>query len=324
MSGTFRRLPRRCHSRAVADGDGNSAAGDPGCNFLQVPAHRLAVGGRQDDGRSRAARGTYRAGNISGIMAVVAYHQRPRAGSRPYGGLPALLSDPVDRLFSAQPSWNYIPTGLVPALRPGASFKRSGKYFLKRFRPQGPFSGARASAAGASGRVRAARFPSCSRAPRPRSGAPPRRAAPTRDLVLRRVVPLGCQGLQLGALGPGQARHAAWTGPSPQTVQPLVVAAADPVAQRLAVHAIGHRGIGPGPPIQRHRQQAAHLRAVAGPGGKRAEAPARIVCPGDLDRGAHLSLRSANRLCVPTQRTGKSGAWDPPRESAETRIGIRP
>ncbi|HBK06194.1 MAG TPA: hypothetical protein DDZ81_10050 [Acetobacteraceae bacterium] len=72
-----------------------------------------------------------------------------------------------------------------------------------------------------------------------------------------------------------------------------------PVAQRLAVHPL-HAAASARAAVQHHRQreQPPHLRAVTRPSRQRAQVAARVLCPGDLNRSAHICPRHANRrLC---------------------------
>src|SRR5205823_13741753 len=62
-------------------------------DLLQVLVHGFGVDERHDDRGAGAARRTDRAEQISGIMAVVAYHRRARADRGPDVGDRALLAD---------------------------------------------------------------------------------------------------------------------------------------------------------------------------------------------------------------------------------------
>lgn len=91
--GHLKRAAELMPTGAVANESSPSAMADLGADFLQVQVHAFGVGSRSDHRSTRAARGADRAEQVSGIVTIIAHHQRPRANWAPDIGVRALLSD---------------------------------------------------------------------------------------------------------------------------------------------------------------------------------------------------------------------------------------
>ena len=77
--------------------------------LVRSPPNPPAIGSKTAIMRSRVhRRGGHRRDRtieVGGVMPVIPHHRRPGANRCPDISLRALLADPVDRLFGAQPSW---------------------------------------------------------------------------------------------------------------------------------------------------------------------------------------------------------------------------
>jgi len=124
---------------------------------------------------------------------------------------------------------------------------------------------------------------SCTVTAKRRHLGPQVNAPPAHDLVHVRIRPFNDQRTQLRHLRAGQGARTAGTHLRLQTGNARVVVAANPVAQRLPVHAVLRRSLAARPAFQdaSQRQEPANLSRVLAFARKQAKSGRRMIRPRD-------------------------------------------